>query len=77
MLHFIYTIAKHILLIITIGSIIIHLEYKLELISNNNSIYTNIMYVIGGMLLSGQTYLRLMFSKEQTVVTLERENLEK
>lgn len=77
MIQFFTTIIKHILLLITIPSIIISLESKLNIISPDNNPYFNFMYFVGGLCLGFQIYWRLMFPKVDVTVTLEQEKIEK
>lgn len=73
----IYTILKNILILITITNIVITIQNKLGIINPNNNYYLNILYFVGGIMLSLQLSWKVIQDKTQVVVKLEEEKVEK
>ena len=77
MLYYIYTTIKNIVIYLSIANIILSIEYKLNIINNNNSQFINIVYFLGGVLLAWELFNRIMFPKVEVNVTIENEKIEK
>jgi hypothetical protein len=77
MLYFIYTIIKHGAILLTICTIIIALEIKLNILNPNDQLIWRIIYFIGGLCTGIQLHIKLMSDNQNVTVTLEQENLEK
>lgn len=77
MLYYIYTTIKNIVIYLSIANIILSIEYKLNIINNNNSQFMNIVYFLGGILLAWELFNRIMFPKIEVNVTVENEKFEK
>lgn len=77
MIYNIYILIRNILIITTIYSIILAIQNKLGIINNNNSNFMNVIYILGGLMLTWELFNRLMFPKVEVNVTLEQEKIEK
>jgi len=77
MIYSIYILIRNILIITTIYSIILAIQNQLGIINNNNTVFMNVVYVLGGILLSWELFNRIMFPKVEVNVTIENEKFEK
>lgn len=77
MIYSIYILIRNILIITTIYSIILAIENQLGIINNNNTVFMNVVYVLGGILLAWELFNRIMFPEQNVTVTLEQEKFEK